>query len=82
MGFAETDAVSIRQSCQTAAGLGAAALPVKGGLQNTTKDKGACIYTNCRVRCLIYDLGAFVMHWAASSFTILANRLNIGEAVL
>lgn len=72
--FAETDAVSIRQSCQTAAGLAAPALPVKGGLKNTTKDGGACIYTNHRARCLICDFGAFVIHWASSSLTVVSQQ--------
>lgn len=80
VGFAETDAVSIRPSCQTAAGLGAPALPVKGGLKNTTKDRGACIYTNHWARCLICDFGAFVIHWASSFPTVLASRLDTAEA--
>lgn len=76
-GFAETDAVSIRRSCQTAAGLAAPALPVKGGLKNTTKDGGACIYTNQRARCLICDFGAFVIHWPSSSFTVVSQQAGL-----
>lgn len=49
------------EASSTIARLWLPTLPIMEGLKDITKDREACIYTNCWVLSVIYDLHAFVM---------------------
>ena len=52
----------LRPIRSTTARLQLPALPVTGGLRDTTEDRESCVFTNCWVLNVVSDLKAFVMH--------------------